>query len=606
VILSGEVAMPTYSYRCEDLEPDARVAGRWAEGVGEMVKKIIKLRASFTFCALAFSAISFLGGCQTMKSFTQSSEFSEQGNQTKLPSKKPNKNLPIDYVESDSNSREIWFDTYNRFFYACKDTNNRYLMGNGLEAKSVKFLRSGNILVNYRVRYPSSTQYLDFATQPRGSFVGISGVDGIKFKGTVLVELSQSVEKVFFKYAYNQKVKGCVGDFSRLKKDFEIRREYEIAHAEAVKLARSKNKKMAPSLKQKQIETIPPEIALDQIQKKTDSYSTFIRGSVSDNEGVMTVLVNGVKAGVKADGSFASKVKLTFGTNNISVQAEDLSGNISEKQITIVREDFIPEETLADVDIPKKTTMNNPDGVGVVIGVESYQYVSPATFAYNDAEVFREYLADTLGYNKSKIKIATNSKATQAELNKLLGPNGWIARNVKASKSDVVVYFSGHGIPDAKTKKTGLLPFDVDPNYSIGLTLRDLYRTLGSLNARSVTVFLDTCFSGQGREKQTLLADTRGIQIVAKERNVPGNITVLSAATAGQVSGPIKAKEHGLFTYYLLKGLGGAADSDKNKKLTISELSKYVHLKVKEDAAIAGREQTPELQGDGGRVLVAW
>ena len=250
--------------------------------------------------------------------------------------------------------------------------------------------------------------------------------------------------------------------------------------------------------------------------------------------------------------------------------------------------------------------MNNPDGVAVVIGVESYQYVANATYAYNDAEVFREYLADTLGYKKSKIKISTNSKATQAELSKLLGPNGWIARNVKAKKSDVVVYFSGHGIPDAKTKKTGLLPFDVDPNYSVGLALKDLYKSLGSLNARSVTVFLDTCFSGQGREKQTLLADTRGIQVVPKERSVPGNITVLSAATAGQISGPIKDKEHGLFTYYLLKGLGGAADGDKDKKLTIAELAKYVHSKVKEDAALKGREQTPELQGGGKRVLVRW
>jgi uncharacterized caspase-like protein len=191
-------------------------------------------------------------------------------------------------------------------------------------------------------------------------------------------------------------------------------------------------------------------------------------------------------------------------------------------------------------------------------------------------------------------------------LSKLLGPNGWIARNVKAKKSDVVVYFSGHGIPDAKTKKTGLLPFDVDPNYSVGLALKDLYKALGSLNARSVTVFLDTCFSGQGREKQTLLADTRGIQIVRKEIHVPGNITVLSAATAGQISGPIKDKEHGLFTYYLLKGLGGAADGDKNKKLTIAELAKYVHSKVKEVAALKGREQTPELQGGAKRVLVRW
>ena len=68
-----------------------------------------------------------------------------------------------------------------------------------------------------------------------------------------------------------------------------------------------------------------------------------------------------------------------------------------------------------------------------------------ATYAYNDAEVFREYLAETMGMKRQRIKLATNSKATQAELSKLLGPNGWLARNISKGKSDVVVY-SGHGI----------------------------------------------------------------------------------------------------------------------------------------------------------------
>ena len=72
------------------------------------------------------------------------------------------------------------------------------------------------------------------------------------------------------------------------------------------------------------------------------------------------------------------------------------------------------------------------------------------------------------------------------------------------------------------------------------------------------------------------------------------------------MSGPIKDKEHGLFTYYLLKGLGGVADGDKDKKLTIAELARYVHSKVKDDDALKGREQTPELQGGGKRVLVRW
>ena len=77
-----------------------------------------------------------------------------------------------------------------------------------------------------------------------------------------------------------------------------------------------------------------------------------------------------------------------------------------------------------------------------------------ATYAYNDAEVVREYLADTLGFSKQNIRLVVNSKATHAEFERLLGLNGWLKRNVQQAKSDVVVYFSGHGIPDAKASRT--------------------------------------------------------------------------------------------------------------------------------------------------------
>ena len=355
----------------------------------------------------------------------------------------------------------------------------------------------------------------------------------------------------------------------------------------------------------------PPKIILltpDVTSKKKvfriDSYQTYVRGKVSDNEGVLTILVNGKKAGVKEDGSFAAKLKLALGASEISVQAEDINGNVSERNFTIIREEFISEETLADVDMPPKTKMKNPDGLAVIIGVESYQYVPDATYAYNDAEAFREYLADTMGFSRARVKIATNSKATLAEFNKLLGANGWLARNVKPGKSNVVVYFSGHGIPDAATRQTGLLPFDVDPNYSVGLPLKELYAALSGLEARSVIVFLDACFTGEIREKRLLLADSRNIMVVPREE--ARGIVVISAAAAGQTSGALTDKEHGIFTYYVLKGLGGEADGNSDKQLTVSELAAYVQANVKEQAAIAGREQIPELQGEAERVIVAW
>ena len=482
--------------------------------------------------------------------------------------------------------------------------------------RNVRIEESG--LVTLKFQYETLRGYkckshkiYDITSYPSGQIGQVTGIEDRYATDPFFVQVTPNTNSVSIKFLKSNRVivqKYSIGRYIlRIKKLIEnecSNQQLDICIAEQSRPSWERTFRNSVSKLKGRAEKTPPTIILNKHPNRTDTYNTFIRGRVTDNEGVMTVMVNGRKPGVKADGTFASRVKLAFGKNNISVQAEDVNGNVAERKFTIIREEFIPEETLADVDMPPKTRMNNPNGVAVVIGVENYQYVSDATYAYNDAEVFREYLADTLGYKKSKIKIVTNSKATLAELNKLLGPNGWIARNVKAKTSDVVVYFSGHGIPDAKTKKTGLLPFDVDPNYSVGMTLRDLYTTLGTLDAKSVTVFLDTCFSGQGREKQSLLADARGIMVVPLEKNIPKPMTVLSAATAGQISGPLKDKEHGLFTYYVLKGLGGAADSNKDKQLTVSELGSYVQANVKEQAAAKGWNQTPELQGASERVLV--
>ena len=522
--------------------------------------------------------------------------------------------LPIDCTEADKKSREIWF----KFKYIHYGLSRECpLVGFGL--REVTVMRNGNLLLSYPIgrQQIESYEVLDFKVEPESSLVAMSGIDGLKFRQSLNFEFNQNIRYVDIKYAHNQiAINNCKLKYanSYVKSGDLIHKlgekiNYELAHANAVKSARKFGNIAAPILREKIREKIPPSISFNTIDPtktlKTDAYQTFIRGKVTDNEGVLTLMVNGQKAAMKADGTFAAKLKLRIGKNKIPVLAEDINGNIAKKTLTIVREDFISEE-LADVDIPPKTKTKNPNGIAIVIGVESYQYVSEATYAYNDAEVFREYLAETMGFSKAKVKIITNRQASLAEFNKLLSPNGWLARNVNPGKSEIVIYFSGHGIPDQKTKQTGLLPFDVDPNYSIGFRLSDLYASLGNFNAKSVLVFLDACFTGENRERRMLLADARGIVVVPSEKSLPNNMAVLSAASGGQFSGALKEKEHGLFTYYILKGLGGDADDNQDKKLTIGELGKYVQVKVKEQAAIEGREQIPGLQGNTEKVLVHW
>ena len=406
-----------------------------------------------------------------------------------------------------------------------------------------------------------------------------------------------------YKYGKKIRLKDCEVSAWWLVSAKKRRAKLEAKRGLAIKRL-AENAEMAPTLTPSPKENNLPTIDIGAVPSVVDELNFVIRGQVSDDAGVATLIIRGEAVKVSADGRFVHRLKLGYGINEIIIAAEDINGNIAKKTLFVTRQEFLSENTLADVDIPPKTLTNNPDALAVVIGVESYQYVPDATYAFNDAEVFREYLAETMGMRRQRIKLATNNKATQAEFNKLLGPNGWLARNISKGKSDVVVYFSGHGIASPDTKSSGLLPHDVDPNYSVGLRTTKLYQDLAAMGAKSVTVFLDACFTGQTRDSEMLIANARPIIVKPSAVSIPESVTVISAASGSQISGALQEKEHGLFTYYLLRGLGGDADANKDKSINISELTLFVSARVQEQAALNGREQTPEIQGSSDNVLV--
>ena len=129
---------------------------------------------------------------------------------------------------------------------------------------------------------------------------------------------------------------------------------------------------------------------------------------------------------------------------------------------------------------------------------------------------------------------------------------------------------------------------------------------IGKAKPKSATIFLDTCYSGLSRGKETLLASARGIVVTPKPQSIPNGFTVLSAASGQQISSGLKEAKHGLFSYYLMKGMEGGADANGDKKITAGELHAYLGKRVQRQAVRLGREQTPELSGDGERVLVRW
>jgi uncharacterized caspase-like protein len=115
-----------------------------------------------------------------------------------------------------------------------------------------------------------------------------------------------------------------------------------------------------------------------------------------------------------------------------------------------------------------------------------------------------------------------------------------------------------------------------------------------------VTVFLDTCYSGTTRGTDMLIA-SRPIAIKAIQKSIPKGFTVMTAAAGDQTAKPLEEAKHGMFSYFLMKGMEGDADANNDNQITAGELHQYVQQNVVQQSS---GSQTPELQGDAERVLV--
>ena len=256
----------------------------------------------------------------------------------------------------------------------------------------------------------------------------------------------------------------------------------------------------------------------------------------------------------------------------------------------------------------------NKRAVAVIIGNTDYSSRIPRVeFAGNDADAFRKFVIDVLGYDPENIIDLRN--ATKAQMETAFGndrsPEGQLWRYLDPKgRSDVTVFYSGHGVPGLKDKRGYLLPVDADaetPEIN-GYSLDTLLGNLGKLETRSVSVFLDACFSGDS-QKGMLIQGASGITIAPKLPDRSSAMTIITAAQGDQVaSWDLKAK-HGLFTKHLLDGLYGAADQkeygNNDGQVALSEVSEYLDDRMTRAARRSyGRHQNAWARGDDDEILV--
>lgn len=224
----------------------------------------------------------------------------------------------------------------------------------------------------------------------------------------------------------------------------------------------------------------------------------------------------------------------------------------------------------------------------VIISNEDYKHEEPVPFAKNDGEVFKIYCQKTLGIPESNISFVPN-----ATLNEMSYELDHLAEVLNAydGTARAIIYYTGHGMPDEDSKDAYLLPVDgYSKKPTSGMSTKELYTRLGSMNSKSIMVFLDACFSGARRDGK-MLASSRGVALKVNSDPVGDNTVVFSAAQGNETAYPYQSQQHGMFTYYVLDKMqqsGGCT--------TLGELSDYVTTNVKRRSVVENKKsQTPSV-----------
>lgn len=338
---------------------------------------------------------------------------------------------------------------------------------------------------------------------------------------------------------------------------------------------------------------LPTNVLLMESQKE-EEYFAYISGGETKSINYPLIINNNYASN---DVPITLYVKEKYGeyaenkTINLHINQSITNNNIiiKEKEINTKNQDIKIASISSDIDknIPEAINSNS-NTFAIVIANETYNKEANVPYAVNDGNIFKEYCRNCLGIPEKNIHLITN-----ATLNDIRHEVKWIQDVAEVYKGDakIIFYYAGHGIPDEKSKNAYLLPTDgYGSDVATGYSLENLYKTFGSLPSKSITVFLDACFSGAKRDGN-MLASARGVAIKVKQTIPVGNMVVFTAAQGDETAYPYKEEEHGLFTYYLLKKL-----QETKGNATLGELSDYIKEQVERQSIVTnGKLQSPSI-----------
>ena len=242
----------------------------------------------------------------------------------------------------------------------------------------------------------------------------------------------------------------------------------------------------------------------------------------------------------------------------------------------------------------------------VVIGISSYKdtRIPGLRYATRDARAFYDWLTKPLGggYAPGRVKLLLDKSATFSNIRESLFI--WLTQALEEDM--VTIYFSGHGTPESPDAPQNmfLLPYDADfekigasgfPMWDIETALKRFVR------ATKVVVIADACHSGGVGSgfvgaRKAIVVSPRINMALQNLTKIEDGVAVLTSGDDRQLSQESKrwGGGHGVFTWFLLKGLEGDADYSKDGKISLGELVPYVSENVRRETR---NSQSPSIAG---------
>lgn len=327
-----------------------------------------------------------------------------------------------------------------------------------------------------------------------------------------------------------------------------------------------------------------------------DGQSVRVRGFVNHPDGVTAVYVDDdqVSMEMMPDGRtrFLAFIPNPEGSHEVTVAGVSSGGERFARTYTLEGPARASASTATEA-YERASSGFSGERFAVVIGVSEYsdEQIPDLMYADRDALAFAEFLrspqAGLGGFPDDRVFRLTNQEATLQNMKTALYRflDG-------ATENDVVyIYFAGHGVADPnRPEDLYLLPYDARINDlpATAFPMRELEFVIDRTRARDVILITDACHSGGigtaagGRAVDVNLINEGFLERLQSTAGGRGTIT---SSRAGQISqeGPQWGGGHGVFTYHLLAGLRGAADTDGDHIVAYRELFEYVRFNVQQD-----------------------